>query len=136
MPGVLVPPVLSGAFRNVDADHTVPRSGYRFRIFLPGRDGENVAETSGTGLAEGVTDPDRAELGWRAYAWPTHPAAGHRSFFVDERGEIFTTTDPRYVRASGPAPDAALSAPLSPDAQALPPGSRHGRDGNRWHPVN
>ena len=131
--GALNPPVLSGAFRTMDENDSVKRAGYRFRIFLPGRDGDTVAETR-DGLAGGATDPDAAELRWSVYAWPMHPNAGHRTFFVDERGDVYATTDPRYPGGSGPEADAALTAPAGADP--LPPLEHRGRDGNVWRLVN
>lgn len=42
-------PVLSPALANVDGQGIVTKSGYAFRIFLPGKEGEPVREGRGHG---------------------------------------------------------------------------------------
>jgi hypothetical protein len=137
--GVLDPPLLAGAFRNVDVHDSVPRAGYRFRIFLPGADGRPVIERAKVGLAAAATAPDEAERHFRAYAWPIGRRAGGPTFCVDETGEIFATSDHIYVGFPGPSGDAALRAvPGETDASDAPlsPGEFLGRDGNVWRQVN
>ncbi len=136
MHGVIDPPLLSGAFRTLNKQSVVSRSGYVFRIFLPGADTGSVAEAVESGLAEGATDPDAAELQWRAYAWPAASQAGRRTFFVDERGEIYANEENRYYGVSAPEAEAALSAPLDGADLPLPPGEHLGRDGSVWTRIN
>jgi hypothetical protein len=135
----LDPPLLSGAFRAVDERGVIRRSGYCFRIFLPGKDGAHVTERTtaqrsvvvqrpedrrpgcpGCGSRQvaqaevAVTGPietDAAEQGWYAYAWPIHAGGTEtRSFYVDQDGDIYVTAERR------------ASAPAAPPA----------RDGRRW----
>jgi len=135
----LDPPVLSGAYRVVDEHGVVRRSGYCFRIFLPGRDGAHVTEraspqrsvvvprpadqrtgypccgTRRVAMAEvavaGPIETDAAEQRWYAYAWPIHAGCtGTRSFYIDQGGVMLATEDP-----------------LAGPPHAPPP-----RDGRRW----
>lgn len=135
----LDPPVLSASFRVVDEQGVVHRSGYCFRIFLPGREGGWVTEhttprpvvvapvpvseqgcCAGRDLrpvarsevaVTGPVAPDSAEQRWYAYAWPIDAGrTGNRSFYVDQDGDIYATEE----RRSSPP-----SLPLA-------------RDGRRW----
>jgi prepilin-type N-terminal cleavage/methylation domain-containing protein len=88
--GLLVPPVLSGGFRQVDAINGVSRSGYFFRIFLPAAGGAGVQEPV-TGYPNDTTtlDPDLAETTWCAYAHPVnYNQSGNRSFFTNQAGDV------------------------------------------------
>lgn len=88
---VLVPPTLSGAFRYPNANGTVSRSGYVFRIFLAAADGSAVQETA-TGGFSGSMDTGLAETFWCAYAWPIHfGGSGRHTHAVAQEGEIITT---------------------------------------------
>jgi prepilin-type N-terminal cleavage/methylation domain-containing protein len=51
---VLNPPVLSGAFRTFNATSEVSRSGYLFKMFMPGTAGIGVAEVSSGAVAAAV----------------------------------------------------------------------------------
>jgi prepilin-type N-terminal cleavage/methylation domain-containing protein len=95
------PPVLSGAFRTMDATTaTVSRSGYIFKIFLPGALGVG-AEEAASGTFAVALDSDLAETTWCGYAWPANYGnSGNRSFFVNQTGDI-TSTD--YNTYSGNA---------------------------------
>lgn len=116
-------PVLSGAFRRIDADGQVTRSGYLFRAWLPGKDGAFVGETQ-SGFAAGLADPVAASRRWRCFAWPTrYDHAGLRTFAVDDSGDIFGTEDERWSGAgAGPSvesldgrPNVAATTWTSPD---------------------
>jgi prepilin-type N-terminal cleavage/methylation domain-containing protein len=87
------PPVLSGAFRTMDATTaTVSRSGYIFKIFLPGAAGIGAEETVSGSFAVAL-DSDLTETTWCGYAWPANYGnSGNRSFFVNQTGDI-TSTD-------------------------------------------
>jgi hypothetical protein len=124
-------PVLSGAFRKVDAGGEVGRSGYRFRIWLVGRDGKPVGETIAN-VAAGAADADKSETSWRCYAWPArYDSTGLRTFFVDASFGIYSTENARYSGpGTGPAPDAADGRP-SPESSTYA-----GSDGNTWTRVN
>jgi hypothetical protein len=135
---VLTPPVLSGAFRSRSLRGEVSRSGYRFQLWLPAKEGTFVSETT-RNIAAGVVDPGAAETRWRCYAWPaTYDVSGLRTFFIDERGDIWSTDDERYSGSgSGPAPGAAVASPgtLVPET-ASTRATYTGADGNVWTKVN
>jgi hypothetical protein len=135
---VLSPPVLSGAFKTRTPQGEVSRSGYRFLLRLAAKDGSFVTDTC-RGSATGLVDPDAAEAHWRCYAWPaTYDVSGLRTFFIDERGDVWATDDERYSGGgSGPAPDAATASPgtLVPETPAAR-AQFTGGDGNLWTKVN
>lgn len=148
----LRPPLLSGAFRNLDERGRVRRSGYFFRIRLPGRDGGAVCEFAGRadGRPRGCcgpsndpvaaparlsapVDPARAAEYWIAYAWPIeYVASGQLTFVVDETGVVLGADCPEYSGDREPPPGAALRTggigsirgPLAVDAE--------GQDGHAW----
>ncbi len=86
---VLNPTNLSGAFRTVNANAEVSRSGYLFKMFMPGAGGAAVGEGVAAVLAAGNVDTDLAETTWCTYAWPANYAtSGNRTFFVNQAGDI------------------------------------------------
>jgi len=102
---LLRPPVLSGAFRVLNGDGEVTRSGFHFKMFLPNAAGFAVSEVSLTALEStgpASIDADLAETTWCAYAWPSDQGAtGHRTFFVSQKGDITASERAGDVR-SGP----------------------------------
>jgi hypothetical protein len=106
----MVPPVLSGAFRTLTEGGEAQRNGYLYRVYLPDVRGDGVGETL-EGFDARRIDADLAETTWCLYAWPMVPGmTGNRTFFVNQGGDVFATTDPRYAGpGKGPAPDAAFS---------------------------
>jgi hypothetical protein len=128
--GELVEPYLSGAFKYLQPDGTIRRSGYRFRMFLPG--------PGGKGEGEGSTnvDPALAEQRWCAYAWPAdHGNTGSLTLFIDQEGTILCTDDARYSGDRGPEPGAAYGsgglASITGQARA----DAKAQDGNIWRPF-
>jgi len=112
----LNPPVLSTAFRSVSAAGTVSRSGYIFRIYLPGAAGVGLAEAANGGPPAAL-DSDLCETTWCAYAWPANYGnTGNRSFFVNQGGDIVATENSAYTGATGPDADAAFRAGSTADA--------------------
>jgi hypothetical protein len=143
------PPVLSPALSNVDPAGIVCKSGYAFRILLPGRGGGPVRE-SGPGAAfTGEVDSDAAERRWSAYAWPIWKSENLRgesrrhygAFFVDESGDLWLTwnEDRRYCGLNGgPSWDAAMPEDGWGTEWTSPPKGveeYRGRDGNTWRRV-
>ncbi len=139
----LNPPVLSGAFRTLNANAEVSRSGYLFAMYLPGAAGIGVAEsTAASDSINGTLDNDTAETTWCAYAWPTnYSTSGNRTFFVNQTGDI-TATDVSTYSGTG-----ALTAATSGSAFTNTGGAvtnitgvvavgATGRDSNRWKQVN
>ncbi len=132
----LVPPVLSGAFRKLNEHGEVERSGYLYRMYLPGPRGEGIGEPkAGFDPTSGV-DTDLAETTWCCYAWPADPnAKGQITLLMNQSGDTLGTQDDRYAGpGQGPQPDAAFR-----DRGAITGmvaiGSK-GQDGNVWRIVN
>jgi prepilin-type N-terminal cleavage/methylation domain-containing protein len=134
--GVLVPPVLSGAFRVLNAGGEVSRSGYFFTMFIPDSNGAPVQEPQAGYAAGGAQDADLAETTWCAYAWPVnYNQSGNRTFFTNQGGDLVATEFNGYSgTTNGPGGDAAFQ-----NANAIT-GSVAigivGADGNTWKQVN
>lgn len=129
------PPVLSTAFGNVE-NGIVTRSGYCFRMLLPGEHGVAVPELASGGADAARLDHVQAEVLWCVYAWPVEAGvSGERAFCIDHTGDVRACRNERG-RYSGskqvPAPDAAraaTSAGKMGDAAAV---NGQGRDGETW----
>ena len=132
---VLTPPVLSTAFRSVNTQGEVSRSGYLFAIFIPNATGQGVPEKDGGGLDAGVVDADVAETTWCCYAWPANYGnTGNRTFFVNQGGDIVATEDETYSgTTAGPASNAAFRGDSGTDTITgqVATGAT-GRDSNFW----
>jgi len=77
----------------------VSRSGYLYKMFLPGASGIGIEEdpTSTSDVLPVTQDSDLAETSWCAYAWPAnYSTSGNRSFFVNQTGDITSTDDSDY----------------------------------------
>ena len=136
MAGVLVPPVLSGAFKVLNANGEVSRSGYFFRVFLPDPAGAGVGEPQAGYADDGTLDGDLAETTWCCYAWPVnYNQSGNRVFFTNQGGDVVGSEDSNYSgTGNGPAADAAFQAAGSiTGAVAI---GVAGQDGNTWKQVN
>jgi Protein of unknown function (DUF2950) len=133
------PPVLSGAFKTVDAAGRITRSGYVYAIFLPQPGGWGCAEQGYGGLNAGVVDPDLAETTWCMYAWPVkYGVTGKRTFMANQTGDVLATDDARYSGANGPQAGAAFARD-SGGASTITGKTAIGaksNDGNLWKQVN
>lgn len=137
----LYPMLLSSAFAEVSPSGIVKRSGYLFRVFLPGA----TVNKRTPGLPEGSPaqpDGDNAEILWCAYAWPIKAGStGTRAFFMNQEGDLLATpnNDEAYSGEDRmPAFDAALSNERTGDMAALVPSAILGQasnDGREWSPV-
>jgi len=110
----VLPPELSSSLSSVDERGIVTKSGYCFRIWLPGAGsgavhegkakpwarGGRPAEPGEGGAAStrpgspfsGPVDIDGSESRWCAYAWPlARGISGNRAFFTDQSGDIWWT---------------------------------------------
>lgn len=107
MSSPLSPAVLSGAFRVLDSNGEVSRSGYFFRIVLRAKGGAGAPESM-TGFAKGALDVDACESSWSCYAWPVHfGQSGRRTFFTNEAGDVLATENEAYSGTGhGPLPGA------------------------------
>jgi hypothetical protein len=128
------PPVLSVAFGDVEHG-VVVRSGYCFRVWLPGKDGAPVGESEAGGLPAPAIDAKAAETLWCVYAWPAEAGrTGQRAFFLDQSGNVHgcLNTDGRYSGSKAPAPD-AVREPGSNGTLAAPAATNAtGIDGQTW----
>ena len=132
---LLDPTVLSTAFRTVNANGEVARSGYMFAMYLPGAAGDGLAELAGGG-ADTTVDADLAETTWCAYAWPTNfGSTGSRTFFVNQGGDIVATEDPVYSGSGGgPDSNSAFAGGGNTITGTTATGMT-GRDGNFWRQI-
>ena len=132
---VLVPPVLSGAFRILNPNGEVSRSGYFFRMFLPNPAGAGVGEPT-TGYTAAMVNADLSETTWCAYAWPVnYQQSGNRTFFTNQGGDLIATEFSGYSgTGAGPLPDAAFKvAGAITGSVAI---GTVGADGMTWKQVN
>ena len=129
---ILNPPVLSTAFRTVNANGEVSRSGYMFAMWLPDATGDGLAEAAGGG-ADPTVDPDLAETTWCAYAWPANFGnTGNRTFFVNQGGDIVASEEQTYSGSgNGPLSNAAFAGAGNTITGNVATGMT-GRDGGFW----
>jgi len=134
------PAALPPEFAALEAGGELVRSGYRFRIFLPGARGAGVGETEDFPVGADV-DANLAEASWCCYAWPArHGTSGIRTFFVNQEARVVATECDEY---SGPGSFTSAdcgsafgrgAGGLSSITGAVAAGTR-GRDGNMWRRV-
>jgi len=148
--GAIAPPTLSAALSNVMEGGLVSKSGYLFRILLPGHGGLPVREELPGQPASAEVDADGAERQWCAFAWPVQNFGElngehrfhNRVFFVTENGIVWQTLnqDRRYWGTEhGPSWDAAMPEDGWGVAWAPPPTGvteYRGRDGSVWTRTN
>ena len=136
MTAILVPPVLSGAFKVLNANGEVSRSGYFFRVYLPDNAGAGVGEPAVGYADDGSLDGDLAETTWCCYAWPVnYNQSGNRTFFTNQGGDVVTTEDNAYSgTGAGPAADAAFQVAGAITGSVAIGGV--GADTNTWKQVN
>ena len=144
----LNPPVLSGAFRTLNAQAQVSRSGYLYRIFLAddagGVQGEEPTSTSSVHTSTSNVNADLAETTWAAYAWPAnYSTSGNRTFFVNQTGDITSKDDPTtsgtggmYGSGGGLAGDAFSGSGGGGSITGTVAVGTVGRDGETWKQVN
>ena len=111
----VTPPVLSGAFGNVDTNGRILRSGYYFHMYLPGANAAWLAEAARTAAYPAV-DASQAEVLWAAYAWPaSFGNSGKRAFFVNQAGDVLQSAN-ATTRYSGTSTVPAATAVLMSSA--------------------
>ena len=139
----LNPPVLSGAFRTLNANAEVSRSGYLYKMFLPNSAGAGQEETQSGAVVAAAVGADMCETTWCAYASPAnYSTSGNRTFFVNQTGDITSTDSSTYSGTNVIQPTNAGAAfsesSGSTDTNisgAVAVGTL-GRDGNTWKQVN
>ncbi|MDJ0522425.1 MAG: hypothetical protein QNJ90_10185 [Planctomycetota bacterium] len=131
MSRALIPPVLSSAFKTLTRHGEVGRTGYLFKVYLPGSRGEGIGEPpAGFTNASGI-DSNLAETTWCMYAWPGDPSQGSRVYFINQAGDVLSTEDARYVGSgNGPEADAAFVDDGRITGKTAI--GRKGNDGNVW----
>ena len=138
MAATLIPPVLSGSFRILNANGEVSRSGYFFRMHLPGpaTPGEGVTEPQVGYADDGSLDADIVETTWCCYSWPVnYNQSGNRTFFTNQAGDVVSTEAAAYSgTANGPPSDAAFQAAGTITGSVAI--GVAGSDGNTWRQVN
>jgi prepilin-type N-terminal cleavage/methylation domain-containing protein len=141
---ILDPTTMSQSLGLVNANGVVRKSGFIFRVALPGPGGAPVVENAGGGSPTGE-DPDLCEGAWIVYTWPeTYGMTGRRVFAVNDAGDVVQTDNlggggVYEGTANMPAPDAALEngsagtivGPFSLSGLPAP-----AVDGKTWKPVN
>ena len=137
MSAVLSPPVLSGAFRVLNANGQVSRSGYFFRIYLPFTAGVGAGEPT-AGFTAALINADLVETTWCCYAWPVnYGQSGNRTFFTNQGGDLVATEKNTYSgTAAGPASDAAFKPADAGKITGAVAIGIAGVDGNTWKQVN
>lgn len=132
----LDPPMLTAGMGTM-TDGCVLKSGYVFRIDLPGREGEPLPEAPRGGARQAIP-ADAAEGGYAVYAWPQkHGVSGLRAFVIDESGALFECENTKHKYSgleNAPRGDAAFLTEGSNrggGAGAM----RLGRDGALWRRV-
>ena len=137
MAGILNPPVLSGAFRILNASGNVSRSGYFFKMFLPGAAGAAVAEPQTGYVTTSGINSDLCETTWCCYAWPVnYGQSGNRTFFTNQGGDVVATESSSYTGATGPAAGAAFQAGGATVITGAVAIGVSGQDTNTWKQVN
>ena len=133
----LRPTVLQATLGSINANGEVVRSGYQFRMFLPGTGGIGLGEQANGGAPAGV-HPQLAEIYWCAYAWPTnYPQTGVRTFFVNQQGSLTFSENGNYTGPGGSTtPGAALrQGGLATHMTGPQAAASTGRDGSMWFSV-
>lgn len=137
----VTPPVLSGAFGNVNASR-VMRSGYVFQIYLPNAAGTAVPEAATGGVGSPAPDPGMSEVLWCCYAWPgSRGGSGKRAFFINQNGDVIATNNNAGTQlyngsTNPPLPTAAFANGTSGALSSSVAVNQSGIDGGIWIVIN
>ncbi|MHC5018944.1 MAG: hypothetical protein ACYTGX_02295, partial [Planctomycetota bacterium] len=123
-----------------DGNGIAQKSGYHFRVFLPGAEG-TLPEGAGAAKAdEGAADAQ--ETRWCAYAWPVQKGlSGNRVFFVNNAGEVYATMamrNPYSGAEMAPEANAAYEKETGANLDGgvgLAAAGLRSNDGNTWMPA-
>lgn len=136
----ITPPVLSGAFGNVDANSRVTRSGYVFQMFLPATGAIGTAEAVNGGASGVSINASEAEVMWCCYAWPSSRGnSGKRAFFINQSGDVLACRNntAQYTSTTAvPAYTAAFVSTSSGTMDSQVAANATGVDGELWIVVN
>jgi len=127
---------LSAAFGNVKGG-IVMRSGYCFRMFLPGKDGAPIPENDTGGAKGAAIDPAWAETVWCCYAWPaTAGESGQRVFFINHTGDVLAAANGNGLYSGREAaPDANAACVDAGWLAASAAANRDGLDKQLWQII-
>jgi prepilin-type N-terminal cleavage/methylation domain-containing protein len=128
------PSAINPSFRAISPLGEMVRSGYYYRLYLPGPAGEGLLELPGGG-ADPAVSAELADNTWCVYAWPQkYGLTGRRTFFANQTGDITSTDDPKYTGPGAPLPPGAAFADTGPagNINGLIAVNEVGRDGNTW----
>ncbi len=144
----LDPTIVSAGLGNVQPDAlgegVVTRSGYVFKLFLPGTPVggliPGVAEDGAGGSTGTFPDPNNSEVLWACYAWPADAnRSGNRVFFLNQEAELlfFSNNDESYsglvTPGTIPSYDAAYDAAAGNGmGSGLAQNGVASNDGNTW----
>ena len=131
----VTPPVLSGAFANLDTGGRILRSGYYFQMYLPGMGGSPTPESA---TMVGVAAAD-AEVLWCCYSWPASRGnSGNRAFFINQAGDVLSTNNATARFSGTTTVPTGSSAFLSGRTlmSASVSVNNTGNSGDRWTVVN
>lgn len=82
------PTFITKALAPTGAETYATKSGYYFKMYLPGN--AVISDTGTTDTASDANDANAQEVKWRAFAWPASAkSSGNRAFGVDQAGEVF-----------------------------------------------
>lgn len=128
--------LLSATLGKLDNNGHAIVHGYRLAVYLPNATGVGLL---GTVANRSQFDPLQARDYYTCVAWPMSvDVTGHRTFFVNQQGQIMKTLNAPYTGlASVPPAGAALqgtSGPAQIDSQALAT-TGLGADGQTWTAV-
>jgi prepilin-type N-terminal cleavage/methylation domain-containing protein len=139
----IAPPVLSGAFGNVDGNGRVVRSGYVFQMYLPGAAAVARAEAANGGGSGVSVDAANAETLWMCYAWPSSFGnSGKRAFFCNQAGDVLACKNVTQRYSGNPAGTTGIPVPFAAFVagaaamNASTAANMTGLDGERWVVVN
>lgn len=132
----MTPPVLSAAFRNID-DGVVSRSGYCFRMILPGKDDEPVSEDANGGVDVAAIDAANAERRWCCYAWPQYAGqSGQRVFLITQAGDVLAALNTNRIYSGRDKAPGGNAARIGPGGLAAPvAANRVGVDKQKWQVI-
>ncbi len=106
----LDPAFFSAAYGAVDSGGRVQRSGYFFRMFLPGAGAAPLGEGSKTAAYLAV-DADLAQGYFGVYAWPvSFGRSGTRTFFINQDGALLASPNDKTHYSGTANPPAGLAA--------------------------
>jgi prepilin-type N-terminal cleavage/methylation domain-containing protein len=140
----ITPPVLSSAFGNVQpatgGQGQVVRSGYVFRMYLPGTTTPFAPEAGTGGAAAGEVNPAQAEVLWCCYAWPTsYGNSGKRAFFINQSGDVLGCRNTLMTYGRGaiePVPGVAAFLSTTVSMAGTIASNTIAQDGETWVVVN